>query len=164
MITHATTLDIAAIQQIAQITWANTYGIILSAEQVRYMLGTIYSTSSLERQMQENHRFFILKEDTESIGFIDMEKISDEKTKLHKLYLLPNQQGKGYGIKLINFALEKAKEQDSSVLQLNVNRFNKQAIRFYQKSGFQVVEQVDIPIGNGYFMNDFIMEKSLIQE
>jgi ribosomal protein S18 acetylase RimI-like enzyme len=164
MITQATILDIPAIRQIAETTWAETYGKILSAEQLKYMLDSIYSASSLEEQMRKEHQFFFFLENAKTIGFIDVEKISDEKTKLHKLYLLPNQQGKGYGKLLMNFALKKAKEQHSSVLQLNVNRFNAPAIRFYQKSGFSVVEEVDIPIGSGYFMNDFVMEKNIVQE
>lgn len=161
MITQATTHDIPAIQQIARITWTDTYGNILSAAQLEYMLDDIYSSQSLKEQMRTNHLFFVLKENAETIGFIDVEKISEEKTKLHKLYLLPSEHGKGYGKQLMNFALAKAKEQHSSVLQLNVNRCNARAIGFYKSCAFNIVEEVDIPIGNGYFMNDYVMEKMI---
>jgi ribosomal protein S18 acetylase RimI-like enzyme len=39
---------------------------------------------------------------------------------------------------------------------LNVNRNNK-ALGFYQKFGFVILREEDIDIGNGYFMNDYIM-------
>lgn len=47
---------------------------------------------------------------------------------------------------------------NATVLELNVNRQNKARI-FYEKFGFVIVEEKDIPIGNGYFMNDYVMQK-----
>ena len=42
-------------------------------------------------------------------------------------------------------------------LELNVNRYNK-ARFFYLKQGFIMIGEEDIEIGEGYFMNDYIME------
>jgi ribosomal protein S18 acetylase RimI-like enzyme len=53
-----------------------------------------------------------------------------------------------------------AKENRSDTLSLNVNRFNK-AFVFYQKMGFEIIAEEDIPIGQGYLMEDYIMEKQL---
>jgi ribosomal protein S18 acetylase RimI-like enzyme len=41
-----------------------------------------------------------------------------------------------------------------------VNRENK-AIGFYNKLGFTIIAEEDIPIGNGFFMNDYVMQISL---
>lgn len=149
--------DIPAIQHIANVTWEATYSKILSQEQFTYMMQMIYAAEALEEQMNKGHHFYLLTEEENAIGFIDVEKINDTKTKLHKIYLLPNQQGKNYGKLLLNHAIEKAKENNSSILQLNVNRYNK-ARNFYEKQGFVVKYEDDIDIGNGYFMNDYIME------
>ena len=43
-------------------------------------------------------------------------------------------------------------------LRLNVNRNNQKAIRAYVRNGFKTVETVDNPIGNGFYMNDYVME------
>jgi hypothetical protein len=43
---------------------------------------------------------------------------------------------------------------------LNVNRYNK-ARFFYEKFGFKIIDEVDISIGNNYFMNDYVMELNL---
>jgi ribosomal protein S18 acetylase RimI-like enzyme len=48
----------------------------------------------------------------------------------------------------------------ASILELNVNRSNN-AVTFYQKFGFTTTSEVDLPIGEGYFMNDYVMQKSL---
>jgi len=35
------------------------------------------------------------------------------------------------------------------------------AKNFYEKLGFVVIEEKDFDIGNGHFMNDYVMEKKL---
>ena len=35
------------------------------------------------------------------------------------------------------------------------------SVAFYEKLGFQIIKEEDVDIGNGYFMNDYIMEKLL---
>ena len=42
------------------------------------------------------------------------------------------------------------------VVELNVNRNNK-AVTFYEHMGMHKDRQGDFPIGNGFFMNDYIM-------
>ena len=41
-------------------------------------------------------------------------------------------------------------------MHLNVNRNNK-ALQFYQHLGMEKVAEGDFHIGNGYYMNDYIM-------
>ena len=41
-------------------------------------------------------------------------------------------------------------------VRLNVNRQNN-AVGFYKKMGMDIIAQGDFPIGNGFFMNDYIM-------
>ena len=74
--------------------------------------------------------------------------------------ILPASQGKGVGAALINSIGEIAIENKNESLLLNVNRYNK-AVGFYEKVGFKVVGNEDIDIGDGFLMEDFIMEKVL---
>ena len=46
------------------------------------------------------------------------------------------------------------------VMELNVNRDNK-AVTFYEHMGMHKDRQGDFPIGNGFFMNDYIMAMDL---
>ena len=75
------------------------------------------------------------------------------------MYCLPITQGKGYGKTLINAVAEKTKESGKNILDLNVNRYNN-AKSFYERMGFEVVYEEDIPIGP-YWMNDYVMRKVL---
>lgn len=154
--------DIPAIQSIAYITWPATYSSIVSKEQLDYMLQMIYSEQAITKQITEQgHNFLLVYENDKAIAFADYALHSQPNIyKLHKLYALPDQQGKGLGKLLISYTVEKIKTLGAAALQLNVNRYNK-AKQFYEHLGFKVIYEEDIDIGNGYFMNDYIMEMKL---
>jgi len=156
--------NIYGIQSLAEITWPVAYGNILPQQQLRYMLDLFYSKAALEEQMlQKGHQFIIAFDNDEPAGFAaySPKSIADNNTwRLHKLYIDPNQQGKGVGKILLDHILSAIKPQGATALELNVNRHNK-ALGFYQKTGFVITGEEDIDIGNGYFMNDYVMEKSL---
>jgi diamine N-acetyltransferase len=78
---------------------------------------------------------------------------------LNKIYLLPNRQGEGLGKLLLGAVENEVRAQGARYLDLNVNRHNK-AKDFYERCGYQVYLEEDIPIGP-YWMNDFVMRKQL---
>ena len=55
---------------------------------------------------------------------------------------------------------EKAIENHQKAIFLNVNKYNK-ARFFYEKLGFTIVKDEVIEIGNGYVMDDFVMEVAI---
>ena len=74
--------------------------------------------------------------------------------------MLPSEQGKGLGKFLFKTAVDYIRSQVPDLpfrIELNVNRNNTKAIRFYEHMGMHKVSQGDFPIGNGYYMNDYIM-------
>lgn len=155
--------DIKIIKEITNVTWPITYGEILSQEQLDYMLGLFYSDEALTKQIQNKEQLFYLILDSEStIGFIGIEHNykNEAATKIHKIYLLPETQGKGIGKKVFDLIEKLAVANNSKHLLLNVNRFNT-ALNFYKKIGFEIKETVDIEIGNGYLMEDYVMGKNI---
>lgn len=153
--------DLSVIQELAYKIWPSTYGEILSEEQLKFMLDKFYALDFLEIQMNNGQHFILFEEENTTYGFASYELNYDDsgKTKIHKIYVLPQTQGKGIGKKLIDFIEEIAINNNNLGLILNVNRFNK-ALGFYEKIGFEIIETVDIEIGNGYLMEDFIMQKA----
>ena len=61
---------------------------------------------------------------------------------------------------MLQFIINEISKEGVKYLELNVNRENK-AIGFYKKLGFTIIAEEDIPIGNGFFMNDYVMQISL---
>ena len=80
--------------------------------------------------------------------------------KVHKLYVHPMLHGKGYGKMLLDRIVADVKSKGATKLKLNVNRQNR-AKGFYERYGFSIVGEEDIAIGEGYFMNDYVMEKAI---
>jgi ribosomal protein S18 acetylase RimI-like enzyme len=150
------------IAELAYAIWPIAYGEILSKEQLTYMLDKFYSLEALTEQLEEcNHVFLLIEENGKFVGFASYElNIENHKTKIHKIYVLPETQGKGFGVQLINEIEKSAKSFQNDVLFLNVNRFNK-AQEFYKRLGFNIAYEEDIAIGNGYLMEDFVMEKEI---
>jgi ribosomal protein S18 acetylase RimI-like enzyme len=155
----ATKEQLEIVKNLAYKIWPNAYETILSKAQLDYMLEMIYSINSLEKQFNNGHIFLLIEEDQNFIGFASYELNcnNSNKTKLQKLYVLPEIQGKGIGKQVIDYIKEKVVLSNNLALFLNVNKFNK-AKDFYQKYGFQIIKEEVIDIGNNYIMDDYVME------
>lgn len=155
--------DIPYIKYIAEETWPVAYGKILSDDQLQYMLGLLYSASSLQQQMHDNHHFFLALDNYLPVGFASFSHFEHKVYKLQKLYVLPTIQKSGTGKKLLQTVITTAQSMGAKQLLLNVNR-NNNALSFYEKHGFKIIKEEDIDIGNGYFMNDYLMSKNIVEE
>jgi ribosomal protein S18 acetylase RimI-like enzyme len=155
-IREATIHDIPFIQEISKITWADTYT-FLPQGQMEFMLNWMYSTTALEEQMNNGHQFYVAIIGENIVGFASVSKEKEDTIfKLNKLYVLPPTQKIGAGKALLQNVMAFAKENNATQLQLQVNR-NNNAKDFYLKQGFTILYEADFEIGNGYFMNDFVM-------
>ena len=151
---------IPLIRELTFKVWPQTYRGLLSDEQVDYMLDMMYSETSLRKQIAEGSQFIIVYDDKVPVGFASYQRLTPDKYKLHKIYVLPSEQGKGIGRFVISYVLEEVKKEGGNSLHLQVNRNNK-AKQFYERLGFNEIEQIKLDIGQGYFMNDYIMEKKI---
>jgi ribosomal protein S18 acetylase RimI-like enzyme len=163
IIRQLTKEELTKVQSIAHRTWPSTFATILSPEQIDYMLNWMYDLKMLESQLEKGHTFLLAEEDGKELGFAGFELNYAEgpKAKLHKIYLLPEAQGKGAGKALILEVADRARKADQKSLLLNVNKYNQRAIDFYLRMDFQEIYKEVIDIGNGYVMDDVVMELNL---
>ena len=167
-ITRAGLSDRAFIRSVSERTWPSTYGHIISQEQIDFMLDWMYSDASLEKQMNTGCEFYIASTQNENgdldpVGFCSVspeeekDKLENSNThKLNKLYVLPIAQGTGAGKALLNKAIDVAKAAGSTSLFLQVNKQNT-AYTFYLKKGFIKELEFKFDIGNGFYMDDYVM-------
>ena len=156
--------QVAVVRELAEAIWPHTFKDILKSDQIRYMLDWMYDEGSLAEQVRSGHLFYVIKEFGSPKGFIGLEPNYPDADylRIHKFYVLPDTQGKGFGRKLLNHAIDLSFDLGLKKLHLNVNRFNK-AVDFYKHTGFQIIGEEDIDIGKGYLMEDYVMELVLLK-
>ena len=152
-----------ALRDLAAVIWHAHYPGIVSREQIDYMLARMYSLETMWNEIESQAiRYDQLLLDGALIGFASYGPTGDPKIwKLHKLYLLPDQHGRGLGSELLHHCETQAHALGAQRLSLNVNKRNARAIAAYQRNGYAVSESVCLDIGNGFVMDDFVMFKAL---
>jgi len=158
-IRKATDQDIPVISELAEKTWWRSYRNIISDEQISFMLKDMYSEESLKVQMNSGIEFILAERENIPVAFAGFSLAEPGIYKLHKLYVLPSEQGSGTGKKLIEHISDLAREWGGKILELNVNRGNP-ASGFYKKAGFDIYRTVDIAYHN-FVLNDYVMRKNL---
>ena len=148
--------DIQRLQKIANICFRNTYKIILTSDQMEYMINWMYGNETLIKELENNCFYYLIEYENEDVGYFSIEK-KQNKCELHKIYVLPQKQHLKIGSFMMNFIKNWSKENNCESIYLNVNR-NNSAIQFYTKMGFRIIRTEDNHIGNGYYMNDYVME------
>jgi GNAT superfamily N-acetyltransferase len=147
--------DITTIYQLALKIWNHHYVPIVGQEQVDYMLAKIYSTEDLTHQMTEKkHQFYLIEINEQVSGFLSVS--GEEDMFIHKFYIDQDIQAKGHGASAFSELLSLYPSVRS--FTLTVNRSNYKSINFYFKLGFKIDNVADFDIGQGYFMNDFVMK------
>jgi len=139
--------------------WLPHYTPLVGIGTVEQILAGRLTHDNLRRYIGADDRGMeLLWRDGVAIGYCSYAVHGDE-MKLEQLYLLPQHQGQGLGRMMMEHVESRARGFGSSAIFLQVNKSNAQAIGVYEKSGFTLREAVVIDIGNGFVMDDYILEK-----
>lgn len=148
------------IRDIAADIWPKTFKNILSPEQISYMMQMMYAPEVMEKELADGYKFEIISIDDIPAGYMVTSVCDAPGTvKLHKLYLLDKFHAQGIGSQMLSHVTEEYRKLGFTRLILNVNKYNKRAIKAYIRNNFTTIKSVKIDIGNGFFMDDFVMEK-----
>lgn len=160
-IRRATVDDIDIIRHIAGIAFPATYSSIITEEQIAFMMDWMYGEEQLRKELSSDTSYLLLEVDGEAVGYVLFGPQDDNGLyHLHKIYLLPDYQGLGYGRELFVAARAEMAALGARCFELNVNRQNK-ALRFYLHMGMQIDRSGDFDIGGGFYMNDYILKANL---
>lgn len=149
------------IRDIAASIWPETFREILSPEQITYMMEMMYAPAVMEKELADGYHFDIVCTDDLPAGYMVYSSYAPETAKLHKLYLLSRYHGRGIGSAMLDHVANQTRKLGFKNLILNVNKHNVKAINAYERNNFTTIEAVKIDIGNGFFMDDFVMKKVL---
>ena len=154
--------NLQIIRDIAADIWPKTFAPILSPEQITYMMQMMYSPEVMENELEKGFHFLIVLINHTPGGYFSWSPYNlPETAKLYKVYLLEKFHHQGIGSAMLKEAEKRAAAAGFTRLRLNVNKYNDKARKAYLRNGFEVVDSVKIDIGNGFVMDDFVMEKTL---
>jgi len=154
-----TTEDINTVASLAREIWTKHYTPIIGSEQVAYMLDKFQSPSAITKQIADGYYYFVIAQD-EPIGYLSIKEEGDTLF-ISKIYVSADSRGKGYGNRLMRFAIKQANQFGLKILRLTVNKYNTKSIAAYEKMGFSNTIEVVFDIGNGYIMDDYEMMKTI---
>lgn len=155
--------DIAPLCALAREIWMQHYPGIITVKQIEYMLAQRYSPDAIRAQLQAGNAWWDkLEVHGELCGFASYERGTEARAmKLDKLYVHQLFRGKGYGAALIDHVAKVARQLGMNNLYLQVNKYNHGSVAAYLRVGFVVAKTVKVDIGNGFFMDDYVMEKAV---
>jgi len=155
--------DFATVAALARTIWLAHYTTMITQAQIEYMLGGRFAPENLRRYLGAHDRWMDVLEAAHGlIGYCSYALTpAPGELKLEQLYLLPDLHGRGLGKRMLDHVERRAAELGCRVLVLQVNKRNEKAIKAYRRAAFSVREEVVVDIGQGYVMDDYIMEKRL---
>ena len=154
--THA---DYTAIAELASIIWHEHYTPIIGVSQVEYMLDKFQSANAIQQQINKGYQYYSITYEENTVGYLAIKKEAS-KLFLSKIYVSKTHRGLGIGKSAMVFIEQKAIKESCTSIYLTVNKYNTNSIKAYEKTGFINTGAIVQDIGNGYVMDDFIMEKT----
>lgn len=156
-----TETQIAQLAAMADKVWHEYFPCILEKAQIDYMVEKFQSARALTIQIQqEKYEYFFLELNGIYIGYMGVHG-EKERLFLSKLYILKPYRGNGYASQAIEFLKGLAQAYGLSKIYLTVNRHNAHSIEVYKRHGFVIIKEEAADIGEGYVMDDYIMECSI---
>ncbi len=160
IISAATQHQFNQIAVLADEIWREYYIPMVGKPQIDYMLEKFQSAEAIKKQVDTGFEYFIIMFDAIPVSYIAIKK--EEKTLfLSKIYVLKSYRGKKIAKTALQFIEQKAKDYNLKTIRLTVNINNTDAINTYENWGFAKTDTLKVAIGNGFFMDDFLMKKGL---
>lgn len=148
--------QIKIIESLAETIWTEHYMPIIGPDQIKYMLYKYQSHESISNSISNGYIYYLAKKEDIPCGY---SAIKIEKgVFLSKFYVEKSHRGKGIGKALLNKIIETADLQDQSRIWLTCNKYNADTINIYKKMGFKIIDSIITDIGNGFVMDDYVLE------
>ena len=150
-IVHITSVGLKVLKEIGIRTYEDHYTDIWKPQGLANYLEEQFGTNKLEQDLSNNKvQYFIAYEDELPHGFLKLKPgrpmpndSMESGLELEKIYLLKEATGEGYGGKMMAFVMDHARDLGEKLVWLDVLKNNDHAVRFYQRHGFAIVDEVE---------------------
>lgn len=150
--------DVNHLAMLADEIWHQHFITILTMDQIDYMVDKFQSAPAMTKQMvNEGYEYYFIVANGIEVGYTAIKNDVD-KLFLSKLYLQKEHRGKGYASSVFAQLIEIGCNRNLNAIWLTVNRYNEDTIAVYKKKGFETIRTQVADIGEGYVMDDYVME------
>lgn len=159
--------DQEKLAEMARTIWNEYWPAIIGQAQVDYMVENFQSLQAIRDDMAEHaYEYWFLEADEDGgsriVGYTGgHEEPETNRYFISKIYLFAEERGRGFASKTIRFYEDLCRERGLKAMYLTVNKHNELGVRAYKGKGFETIDAVETDIGNGFIMDDFIMEKQV---
>jgi len=156
----ATPAQWQTVAQLANEIWPSHYTPIIGSTQVAYMLERFQSARAIAAQVAGGMDYCLIESSGEAVGYLAFE-LRGRELFLSKIYLRQSVRRGGLGRAAIDWLQSEAVKAGAESIGLTVNRHNQVALSFYRAVGFCIVGTQVAEIGNGYVMDDYLLQLRL---
>ena len=155
--------EIITLARVADEIWHEYWPDLIGLAQTDYMVKRFQSTEALTLAInEEGYLYYLLLDDDRIVGYMGVQPQEEEKRLfLSKLYVYEAERGNGYATEALKLLELICKESWLKTIYLTVNKGNDLAIAVYEAKGFKTVRSEEKDIGDGFVMDDYIMEKRI---
>jgi RimJ/RimL family protein N-acetyltransferase len=140
--------------------WTAHYTPMIGSAQVAYMLEQFQSPAAIAEQVEGGTSYYLLRYREQDAGYLAFYPKADVLF-LSKFYVGKAWLGQGLGRATFDFVCEQANTLGLQRIQLTVNKQNTDALRVYERLGFTTESAAVFDIGQGYVMDDFVLERAI---
>lgn len=148
---------IYSVSAVADDIWHEHFTPIIGEEQVDYMLEKFLSPDALTEQLDSGYEYFLFSYEYTFAGFAAIHE-RDGSLFLSKLYVHEDFRGKGISSYMLQNFIEICKTRNLNKIWLTCNRHNTTTLAIYDHLGFKIVREEVTDIGNGFVMDDYVLE------
>lgn len=152
---------VTKVVDMADIIWRECYKGILSDEQIEYMVDKYQSDNVVTKKMiNEGYEYYLINNGSAVIGFVSFLR-DGSRLLLTNLYILEEYREKGYCELVIDKVIKNCKDTDIDRVRVTLNKLNEEGIKIYTNLGFSKIEEDVQDIGNGFVIDNYLMEKQI---
>lgn len=152
--------DLHKIAELAEIIWHQHFTPIIGKEQVIYMVDKFQSFPALKEQLTSGYEYYRIFDQDDFCGYCGIHP-ENGKLFLSKLYLKKEARGRRLASQTFDFLKQLCRERGLSAIWLTCNKHNDNTLAVYRHLGFKTVDTQVADIGNGFVMDDYIMEVTI---
>ena len=152
-----TSNDFRQLEPFAASIWEQHYTPIIGADQVAFMLDKYQSAKAMSDQFSSGYKYALVLCGGQKAGYFAYDSIAEKEVFISKLYIHKDFRRRGLGRRILDFISNEARALGCTAMTLSVNKDNSDSIQFYTAYGFQTIKSQKVAIGEGFYMDDYVM-------